>query len=121
VPGSAPYAALLDRMAQAGGAARANEPLYYAVDSTNQAALATALGTIAAKITATCTLDLGETPPDPSEVNVYLDGTAVPQDPTDGWTLSGQTITLVGATCTRVMAGNALSLRVVAGCPTVLK
>jgi hypothetical protein len=121
VPGSAPYADVLDRMAQAGGTARATEPLYYAVDSTDQAALSTALGAIAAKITATCSLSLSAPPPDPTQVNVYLDGAVVPQDAANGWTLDGQTVTLVGNTCQRVMAGDALSLRVVAGCPTVLK
>jgi hypothetical protein len=121
VPGSAPYAAVLDSMAQAGGTARASEPLYYAVDSTDQDAFTAALSSIAAQITATCTLLLDQTPPDPSHVNVYLDGVVVPQDPANGWTLSGTTITLEGATCQRVLLGDALSLRVVAGCPTVLK
>jgi hypothetical protein len=39
VPGSAPYASLLDQLAQAGQTARQTEPLYYAVDSADQASL----------------------------------------------------------------------------------
>jgi hypothetical protein len=121
VPGSGPYSAVLDRMAVAGGTARASEPLYYAVSTTDEAALAAALKSIAAKITATCALTLNQPPPDPGQVNVYLDGAVVPQDAANGWTLSGSTVTLVGATCQRVLSGDALDLRVIAGCPTVLK
>ena len=119
VPGSGPYAGLLDQLATAGGTARAAEPLYYAVDSSDQAALAAALSQIAAKITATCTLTLAEAPPDPTHVNVYFDEKAVPADPTNGWTLSGSTITLVGSACDQVMSGAILDVRVVAGCPTL--
>jgi hypothetical protein len=121
VPGSGPYSAVLDRMAVAGGTARPTEPAYYAVSTTDQTALAAALKSIAAKITATCTLTLDQPPPDPAQVNVYLDGVVVPKDRQSGWTLSGSTVTLVGATCDRVMSGDALDLRVIAGCPTVLK
>jgi len=119
VPGSGPYASLLDQVAIAGGTARAEEPLYYAVDTTDQAAFETALSQIAAKITATCTFALKEPPPDPSHVNVYFDNVAVPQDPVNGWTLDGATITLVGNACSEVMNGDVLNVRVVAGCPTL--
>jgi hypothetical protein len=119
VPGSAPYASLLDNLATAGGTARTSEPLYYAVGSTDEAALTSALSQIAAKITATCTLTLTEPPPDPTHVNVYFDNQPVPADPVNGWTLSGSTVTLVGAACQEVMDGAVLNVRVVAGCPTV--
>ncbi len=119
VPGSETYAALLDQLATAGGTARAGSPRYYRVDTTDAADFAAALAKVAAKITATCTLSLDQPPPDPDQVNVYLDGVAVPQDPTDGWSLDGATVTLLGATCQKVMAGDVLSLRVVAGCPTL--
>lgn len=119
VPGSAPYASLLDNLAAAGGTARTSEPLYYAVGSTDEAALDAALAQIAAKITATCTLTLAAPPPDPTHVNVYFDNQPVPADPTNGWTLSGSTVTLVGAACDKVMSGTVLNVRVVAGCPTV--
>ena len=119
VPGSAPYASLLDDLATAGGTARANEPLYYAVGSTDEAALTAALTQIAAKITATCTLTLAQPPPDPTHVNVYFDNKAVPADPVNGWTLSGSTVTLVGDACQEVLSGAVLNVRVVAGCPTL--
>jgi hypothetical protein len=121
VPGSGPYAALLDQMAVAGGTARPTLPYYYAVDTADEAAFAAALTQIAAKVTASCTLTLTAPPPDPSSVNVYLDGAVVPADPVNGWTLEGSTVTLVGSTCAAVLAGDALSLRIVAGCPTVIK
>jgi len=119
VPGSGPYASLLDQVATAGGTARASEPLYYSVDTTDETAFESALSQIAAKITATCTLTLSEPPPDPTHVNVYFDNQPVPDDPVNGWTLSGSTITLVGSSCAQVMSGTVLNVRVVAGCPTV--
>ncbi len=119
VPGSGPYSALLDSLAQAGGTARATEPHYYRVDTTDQTALGAVLSQIAAKITASCTLTLDQPPPDPTHVNVYLDDQPVPADPVNGWTLDGSTITLEGATCSEVMTGDVLNVRVVAGCPTL--
>jgi hypothetical protein len=119
VPGSGPYASLLDQLATAGGTARATEPLYYAVDSTDQSDFQAALSQIAAKITGSCTITLSALPPDPTHVNVYFDNVAVPEDPTNGWTLSGSTVTLVGAACSEVMSGAVLNVRVVAGCPTL--
>ncbi len=121
VPGSGPYAAVLDQMAIAGGTARPTTPYYYAVDSTDTAAFTGTLSTVAAKITASCVLTLSQAPPDPAQLNVYLDGVVVPKDPTNGWTLSGATVTLEGTTCASVLAGNALDLRIVAGCPTVIQ
>jgi hypothetical protein len=119
LPASGPYGSLLDALATAGGTARTSEPLYYAVDSSDEAALETALSQIAAKITATCTLTLATLPPDPSHVNVYFDDVAVAADPQNGWTLNGATITLVGNACDEVMSGSVLNVRVVAGCPTL--
>lgn len=119
VPGSGPYAGLLDQLATAGNTARSSEPAYYPVDSYDQTAFESALSQIAAKITGTCTLALGSPPPDPTHVNVYFDNVAVPADPVNGWVLSGATITLMGTACTEVVSGAVLNVRVVAGCPTV--
>ncbi len=119
VPGTAPYGSLLDAAAVAGGTARDASPKYYNVDSTERDALSAALAKVAAKITATCDLPLTQLP-DPTRVNVYLDDVVVPQEPVDGWMIDGLTVRLVGATCTRVLAGEALNVRVVAGCPTVI-
>jgi hypothetical protein len=119
VPGSAPYADLLDKLAIAGGKARGSEPQYYAVDTADQAAFLATLSTIAAKIAGSCTLTLNQAPPDPSLINVFLDGNVLPQSGPDGWTLSGSTVTILGASCQAINDGTVLDVRVVAGCPTV--
>ncbi len=117
VPGSEPYANLLDQLATAGGSARGSEPAYYAV--TDQAGLDAALAQVAAKITGSCTLTLGSVPPDPARVNVFFDGQPVAQAGTDGWALDATTVILLGASCAKVLNGEVLDVRVVAGCPTV--
>ncbi|HEY3818564.1 MAG TPA: vWA domain-containing protein [Polyangiaceae bacterium] len=120
IPGSAPYAAVLDELALAGGGARANEPYYYQVDSSDTGALGDALGEIAAQAVASCTFTLTQTPGDPGLVNVYVDGSVVPQSGANGWSLAGTKVTLEGSTCGGVEAGTALSVHVEQGCPTVM-
>ncbi len=119
VPGSAPYANLLDQLATAGGTGRGSEPQYYAIDTADLTALQTALSSIAAKITGTCTLNLDNTPPDPGLVNVFLDEQVLPQSGPDGWTLDGTAVTISGASCDKILSGDVLDVRIVAGCPTV--
>jgi hypothetical protein len=119
IPGSDPYRNLLDQLAQAGGTPRSAEPFYYAIDTAGQVALQSVLSSIAAKITASCMLDLDHPPPDPSLVNVFLDESPLPQAGPDGWTLSGSTVTIQGASCLKIQDGAVLDVRVVAGCPTV--
>ncbi|MEO8876467.1 MAG: vWA domain-containing protein [Polyangiaceae bacterium] len=120
IPGSAPYASLLDQLALAGGTARGSEPQYYSVSSTGSAAIDAALAQIAAKITATCVFPLAPVPPHPELLNIYFDDVVVPQDATNGWTYADGTVTLVGSACDRVLSGEVLNLRVIAGCPTVI-
>ncbi|HEY8042405.1 MAG TPA: VWA domain-containing protein, partial [Polyangiaceae bacterium] len=79
----------------------------------------TAMSKIAAKITGTCTLTLDHVPPDPGLLNVYLDGQPLPQAGPDGWTLNGTIVFILGASCQKILAGDVLSVQVVAGCPTV--
>jgi hypothetical protein len=119
VPGSAPYAALLDQLAIAGGTGRGGEPQYYAIDNADEAVLYAALSRIAAKITGTCTLSLDNIPPDPGLVNVFFDENVVPQAGPDGWTLDGTTVTVSGASCQKILRGDVLDVRIVGGCPTV--
>jgi hypothetical protein len=119
VPGSAPYASLLDQMALAGGTARGSEPQYYAIDTADQTAFLASLSNIAAKITGSCTLDLGTVPPDPSLVNVFFDEKPIPQSGPDGWTLDGSSVTILGVSCQKILDGSVLDVRVVAGCPTL--
>jgi hypothetical protein len=121
IPGSAPYAAVLDSLAQAGGTARAAEPYYYRVDTADTSALTGVLAQIAAKVTASCTFYLTKAPADPNQVNVYVGGALVPRDGGDGWSLQGTTLTLEGTTCSAIENGTAVSVRVVEGCATVTK
>jgi hypothetical protein len=120
VPGSAPYANLLDQLAVAGGTARGTEPQYYAIDTVDQTALQTVLANIAAKITGTCTLTLDNPPPEASLVNVFLNEKPLPQAGPDGWTLDGSVVTIEGKSCDEILQGSVLDVRVVAGCPTVM-
>jgi len=125
VPESEPYAGVLDQLAVAGGTARgadggdAGGPQYYAVTGTDPAALEAALFAIAGQITGTCTLDLGQAPTDPALVNVFFDDAPIAQMGPDGWTLSGATVTILGASCQQILSGEVLDVRVVAGCPTI--
>jgi hypothetical protein len=120
IPGSAPYADVLDQLAIAGGGARATEPYYYQVDTADTGALGMALAQIAAQATASCTFTLGSAPTDPGELNVYVDGAVVPRDGANGWLLEGTKLTLEGSTCNAIETGTALSVTVEAGCPTVM-
>jgi von Willebrand factor type A domain len=119
IPGSAPYTALLTRLAAAGNTTRTDsaDP-YYRVDAQGQTALLAAMRKVVAKILATCTISLNREPEDPTRLNVYLDEKAVPQEPLNGWTYADKTVTLVGNTCAKVLAGDVVDLRVIAGCPT---
>ena len=103
----------------ASGTARATEPLYYAVSTADEQALFAAMSQIAAQITGSCTLTLDKAPPDPSLVNVFLNGNAIPQSGPNGWTLSGKTVTILGTSCQAILNGDVLDVRVVAGCPTL--
>jgi len=76
VPGSAPYATLLNALATAGGTARdANGPgpQYYDVATTDEPALQSALFQVAGKIAGNCQLTLDAVPPNPNLVNVFID------------------------------------------------
>ena len=119
IPGSAPYAAVLDQLAIAGGGARSSEPFYYRVDTADTSALEASLAQIAAQATSSCSFTLTRLPVNPNEVNVYVGGSLVPRDGPDGWSLQGTKLTLEGATCESIQTGKALSVRVIEGCPTV--
>jgi len=114
VPGSEAYADVLDDVAKAGQTARGTEPYYYPVSSS--AAFVAALTDIAARISA-CTLELKAPPPDSTQVNVVIQKTQVPQTGSDGWTLDGNIVNLLGQTCDDAVAGE--DVLVTFGCPTV--
>lgn len=120
IPGSLPYGAVLDQLAMAGGTARAGEPRYYAVGTTDTNALGTALEEIAKQVMKSCTILLGRTPADPSKVNVFVDGMVVPSDGPNGWSLHGSTVTLAGGLCGTIQADASVpTVHVSEGCPTV--
>ncbi|MBV9949156.1 MAG: VWA domain-containing protein [Myxococcales bacterium] len=120
IPGSAPYAPVLEAMATAGGTARSTAPLYYAVDSSDRQSLENTFAEIADQAMRSCVLELEKRPGDPAALNVYVGGAVVPSDGADGWGLDGQTVTLRGASCATVQAGTVVpTLNVIEGCPTV--
>jgi hypothetical protein len=131
VPGSQVYSQLLNQLAAAGGTARPTPDdagggvLYYDASSSDQAALFSALSKIAAQITASCTLTLNAPPEDPGLLNVFLDEKPLPKQGADGgspnWTIDGTTVTILGDACESIQSGTVLDVRVVAGCPTVIR
>lgn len=120
MPGAEPYAALLDRLAAAGGTARGGETDYYAVADADE--LTEALSEIGTGIAISCSIDLELPPEDPSRVNVYFDGELIPSDETDGWTWDGDLrIEVRGDACERLRSGDVLEARAVFGCDTVVR
>jgi hypothetical protein len=119
VPGSdAPaYVNVLDQVAQAGGTARATEPYYYPVDTSKQNELVDALSNIAARIAASCVVEL-KSSPDPNLTNIVIANDYVPQSGSNGWTLSGNLVTLLGETCDAVKT-EGTKVIVTEGCPIV--
>ena len=114
------YANLLDQLAVSGGTALPTSPKYYRsrLDRTPTSLLA-ALKKIAAQIVATCDFKLTMPPAQPNQVNVYFDEVVVPEDPVNGWKIDGQTVTLLGDSCKKVLGGDVLDVRIITGCPTV--
>jgi hypothetical protein len=119
LPGTAAFAGVLDDLAVAGGTGGPASPKYFAVDSANETAMLDALKKVAAKIVATCEFNLKDEPADPKLVNVYIDDVVLPYDPAATWKIEGKTVTLLGDTCTKVMNGDVLGVRIIAGCPRV--
>jgi hypothetical protein len=139
IPGSAPYRALLDELAVAGGTARAGDPAYYDVQSLTE--LDEVLSSIGATVLLSCHLTLQHAPPDPSEVRVFLDKMRLTYDSPDGWSFGGRadagsagasgtgadavdagganlvTIELLGRACSDLLSGRIREVQVVSGCP----
>ena len=117
MPGTESYAALLNRVAEAGGTAKSGKEEYYAVEDAT--ALTEAVRKIGLSVAISCDVPLAEAPPSPDEVNVYFDQEIVPLDEKNGWTWTGDmSISLVGTYCEKLQTGVIKELQVVAGCPT---
>jgi len=110
VIGVGPSAGNLDAMAASGGTSN-----FYPALSPQ--ALTAALNTIVGAV-ASCVYTMSATPPDPTNLGVYLDKQLILESATDGWTLSSpNAVTFHGPTCERIKAGAYTSVQVLFGCP----
>jgi hypothetical protein len=116
ISGSAPYAPILDGLAKAGGTARSSEPLYYAVGTTDTAALSSAFQQIVARTGAGCTFTLARSPSTLVGIRVVLNRMTIPSTGPNRWSLSGNTLTLLGTSCSAVQTSGAPSLQFFDGC-----
>ncbi len=119
LPGASTYADVLSDMAAAGRTERPADAAeaYYAVDSTP--ALVATLSDITLDLALGCQIELSNPPPDPNDVNVYLDNNLIKSDPENGWTYADEsTIELHGEACEALESGAVRKVQIVAGCPT---
>lgn len=125
IPGAETYASSLDAFAVAGGRENpAPPPKYFAVKAAGGVAgLTNVLSLITQNVITSCDLQLGSVPPNPDQLNVYVDGRLVKQSGDDGWELdrtsTPPTVVLKGATCEKVQSEGAQNVRILYGCPTV--
>ena len=120
IPGSETYADLLDQLAVAGGAPRADPPHYYRVGDAD--ALLATVSALGLTVAMSCNIHLTEPPPDPTLVNLFFDGELVPSDPVDGWAFTDEsTVRVQGAACALLETGQVLQADVIAGCPIVIQ
>jgi len=111
---------VLNDAAQAGGFPKAGGPPYY-YEADNAQELADALDEIAGGIiTPSCSYELASPPPDPDNVTVLADGTAVPRSTghTNGWDYypDESTITFFGSYCTDIESAVIESVDFLFGC-----
>lgn len=126
IPGSdkPAYSTILDSLGSVGGLPNPAQNLdYYAVNAEQGAVgLSETLVQITTQLIVTCKLELTSQPPDPTLLNVYVDGRVVPLNATDGWSLdlstTPPTVLLKGATCSALESKGAQSLSVKYGCPS---
>jgi len=122
MPGSESYQDVLDALAVAGGLpAQLTSPKYYKVDDAE--GLSQTLQDITRGVIRSCDILAEEPPPDPTKVNVFIDGEVVPKDPEDGWQFGDDTntfIQIVGSYCAEIEDSGAESISVEYGCPTVV-
>jgi len=122
MPGSEAYQTVLDELAVAGGLpAQGTSPKYYKVDDAD--GLSQTLIDITQGVIRSCDILAAEPPPDPSLVNVFIDGEVIPKNMDDGWQFGDDTYTfiqIVGSYCDDLEATGAGSISVEYGCPTVI-
>jgi len=116
IPGSEPYANVLDAMAIAGGSQKSEAPFYYPVSDLG--ALSGVLAEIA-KVAVTCDFELVDPPSEEGMTNVYLDEQVLPYNDPDGWIWKPPSgLRLLGEACERLQAGQVKQVQIVSGCPT---
>lgn len=103
VPGSEPFAGVMDRMALAGGTARPAPPHHYPLTSTVPEALRAAFSDIVLRAERSCSVRLRGGLPD--DLALYLGDVLVARDETNGWTVEGGRLTLHGSACLARRAG----------------
>ncbi len=110
VIGIGPSVGNLDSFAVAGGTTK-----YFPASSPQD--LTNAFATITQAVT-TCTFVLAQTPQDPNNIAVYLDGKLVTKDDANGWSYnsSSQTVVLNGTACDQITSGSASQVQVLFGC-----
>jgi hypothetical protein len=120
IPGSQPYAAILDDMAEAGGTALSSgENKYQRVDDLGD--LANVLKYIATE-NIDCEIALDDPPEEKGNTNVYLDCEVLPLDPDNGWDWVGDAaVRLYGEACARLKGGLVSEVKIATGCTTVLR
>lgn len=117
IPGSEPYADLLDLMALAGGVPRDAKTRYYRVDDlAGLSALVTGLGS---EVLVSCDIKLDKPPTNKVLINVFFDKKVIGFGGADGWDwVDEQTITLKGRACDDLLSGAVDKVQVYEGCPT---
>jgi hypothetical protein len=129
IPGSEFFGQTLDKLAVAGKETNPNAPpSYYQVTSSDGAqGLTDVLTQITSGLITSCRLQLTSKPDDPNYqglLNVEIDGSDVPQQGPDGWTVdtttSPPTIVLAGKTCDYMEQHGAENVQITYGCPTVM-
>jgi hypothetical protein len=127
IPGTEPYVATLDAMAEAGGSpSSTTSPKYFQVAAGGVVTgLEQTFRTITKGLIKSCHLQLSSEPPAPGLLNVYVDDQLVAYQPdggADGWQLDSSTmpptVVLIGAICSNVEANGASNVKVLYGCPT---
>ena len=107
----------LNKMAEAGGTARAGSPKFYPVS--DQASMVATLQTIT-QLIVSCTFQLSQQPPDLEYVYVSVGGQPITRDPShaNGWDIdtNSRTLTFYGDACTTLQT-NPDAVSVVYGCP----
>ncbi len=111
---------VLNDAAVAGGKAKPGTTKFYEANNAND--LDMALQAIAGGIIVpSCSYQLQQTPPDPNNVTVTINGNPVPRDMAhgNGWDYypNAMTITFFGSYCSQIQAGAMSTVNFVYGCP----